>query len=413
MTHPSSRSADQEGPPAHRTGSHGYRQATLALFAAAMATFMTLYYVQGLLPVFSAEYSVSPTVSALAISATTVFIAVAIVPASALSERVGRVRVMVFSTVSATVVGLILPWSPTFELLLAGRALQGVLCAGVPAVAMAYLAEEVDGRSLGRAMGVYVAGTSIGGVVGRLIPTLTVDFIGWELAFQLVTVLALLFALVFAWKVPASARFTARRVSLGSSIRELFAHLRDGVLVSLFAIGFVVMGTFVTIYNYLTFRLLDPPFSLPPLLVALVFLMYLAGATSSALAGRSADRAGRDRVLLASISLIFVGLAISLSDTLPVLLVGVALCTIGFFATHSVASGWVGARATRNRAGASSLYLLAYYLGSSVVSVFGGVAFTAGGWDAMALFLAVFLAAATVLAGGLLWRRDPRVLAPE
>lgn len=412
MPLPPSPATDPTTPPAHRAGTSAYRQATLALFAAAMATFMTLYYVQGLLPVLAAEFAVSPTVSALAISATTVCIATAIVPVSALSERFGRVRVMVWSTVSATVVGLVLPWSPSFEVLLAGRALQGVLCAGVPAVAMAYLAEEIDGRSLGRAMGLYVAGSSIGGVVGRLLPALAVDVVRWELAFQSVTVLALLSAVVFAWKVPPSAHFTTRRISLGSTVRELLDHFRDPVLVSLFCVGFVVMGTFVTVYNYLTFRLLDPPFSLPPMLIALVFTMYLSGAASATLAGRGSDRAGRAPTLLISISLMAGGLAISLVDSLAVLLAGVAMCTVGFFAAHSVASAWVGARAARNRAGASSLYLLAYYLGSSVVSVVGGAAFTTGGWAAMALYLGGLLAAAMVVSGTLVLRPGPRPLAP-
>ncbi len=195
----------------HPAGSRGYREATAALFAAGMATFMTLYYTQGLLPVLSAEYSVSPAVSALTVSATTALLALAIVPASALSERFGRVRVMIVSAVAATIVGLLLPWSPSFEVLLAGRALQGVLCAGVPAVAMAYLAEEIDGRSVGRAMGVYVAGTSFGGLTGRLMPTLSLDITTWTWAFQAVTVVAAVFAAVFAWKIPPPS--TSRRIA--------------------------------------------------------------------------------------------------------------------------------------------------------------------------------------------------------
>jgi predicted MFS family arabinose efflux permease len=362
-----------------------------------MATFMTLYYVQGLLPVFSQEYSVSPAAAALTVSATTALLAFAIVPASALSERFGRVRVMVWSAVSATTVGLLLPWSPTFEVLLAGRTLQGLLCAGVPAVAMAYLVEEIDGRSLGAAMGVYVAGTSFGGLTGRLIPTLALDITTWNLALQAVTVVAAAFAVVFAWKVPPSTRFTPRRITLRTQLRELRKHLRDSTLVALFGLGFLLMGAFVTVYNFLTYRLLSAPFSLPPSLVALVFLLYLAGTMSSAIAGRCADRLGRGRILLAAISIMSAGIAITLVSSLAPVLVGVLLCTAGFFAAHSVASGWVGVRATQNRAGASSLYLLAYYLGSSVLGVVGGLFFAAWGWNGLVLYVAVLLAAGLAL----------------
>ncbi|NED66486.1 MFS transporter, partial [Streptomyces sp. SID10244] len=57
-----------------------------------MTTFMALYYVQALLPQLSDHFGVSPATSALAVSLTTGFLAIAIIPASVLSERYGRVR---------------------------------------------------------------------------------------------------------------------------------------------------------------------------------------------------------------------------------------------------------------------------------------------------------------------------------
>ncbi len=49
------------------------------------------------------------------------------------------------------------------------------------------------------------------------------------------------------------------------------------------------------------------------------------------------------------------------------------LFTGGFFAAHSVASGWVGLIATDHRAEASALYLFAYYAGSSVAGARGSL----------------------------------------
>ncbi|MEV0366804.1 MFS transporter [Nocardia fusca] len=387
----------------HRAGTATYRRATLALFAAGMANFMTLWYVQGLLPVFSSKFSVTPTHAALAVSVTTALLAVTIVPAGMLSERFGRVPVMTFSALSSTIVGLILPWSPTFEVLVAGRALQGLLCAGVPAVAMAYLVEEFDARGLGAAMGTYVAGTSVGGLTGRLIPTLGLDVMPWNWAFQSVTVLAAVFAVIFVWKVPTSRNFTPRRVSVRQSLAELVAHLRDRTLLCLFGVGFLLLGAFMAVYNYLAYHLLNAPFSLPASLVGSVFVLYLAGTASSAVAGRCSDRFGRARILLAAVLVMGAGLSITLSNSLGILLLGVALTTTGFFAAHSIASGWVPARATTNRSGASSLYLLSYYLGSALLGALAGPAFAAHGWPGLVVYVAVILAVAVVLTLVLLW----------
>ncbi|WP_084837978.1 MFS transporter [Gordonia rubripertincta] len=384
-------------PSGHRVGERGYKRASLALFAAGLATFMTLYYVQGLLPVFSEHYGVSPATSALAVSVATGLLALAIVPASVLSERYGRVRVMTISAVSATLLGVVLPWSPTFEVLLAGRALQGILCAGVPAVAMAYLAEEIDATSLGTAMGTYVAGTTIGGLVGRMIPTLAIDITDWQWALEIASLVALLFAVWFARQVPASRQFAPRPVAPMQTVRNLAAHLRDTPLLCLFGLAFVLMGGFVTVYNFLGYRLIAGPFDLPATLAGLVFLLYLAGTVSSATAGRMSDSLGRSRVLVGAVILMIGGLALSLPDWLPTVLIGILLFTAGFFAAHSVASGWVSARATTHRAEASSLYLLGYYLGSSIVGALGGVAFTLAGWVGVAGYVGAFMLAAVIL----------------
>lgn len=386
----------------YQTGERGYRRTAFALFTAGMATFMTLYYVQGLLPMFSDHYGVSPAVSALAVSVTTGLLAVAIVPASVLSERFGRVRVMTISAVSAAALGVVLPWSPTFELLLAGRAVQGILCAGVPAVAMAYLAEEIDARSLGTAMGIYVSGTTIGGLTGRLIPTLVVDFTAWQWALEVVSAVALIFAAMFSRLVPPSKQFRPQAISPKRTLQNLAIHLRDVPLLCLFGLAFVLMGGFVTVYNFLGYRLLADPFDLPAVLAGTVFLLYLAGTASSAVAGRLSDSWGRERVLVTAMCVMVAGLALSVPDWLPTVLAGIFFFTAGFFAAHSVASGWVSARATDHRAEASSLYLLGYYLGSSIVGACGGVAFAVGGWIGLAGYVAAFLIAGVGLTAVLL-----------
>ncbi|MFD0925342.1 MFS transporter [Williamsia deligens] len=388
----------------HVAGSRQFRNATVAMFAAGMAAFMAMYHVQAMLPVFSEHFGVSPTTSALTVSLTTGFLALAIIPVSVLSERFGRIKVMVVSAVAASMLGLLLPWAPSIETLLIGRAVVGILCAGVPAVAMAYLAEEIDGASLGKAMGYYVSGTTIGGLTGRLVPGLAADVVSWQWALEIACLVSLAFAVVFIRLVPASQNFEPQPIAVRAVLGNLAGHLRDVPLLALFGLAFLLMGGFVTVYNYLSFRLLDAPFSLPQSLVGVVFLMYLAGTFSSTWAGRMSDRVGRGVVLAVSIAVMAVGLVVTIPDWLPSTLLGILLFTGGFFGAHSTASGWVGVRAQGHRAEASSLYLFGYYLGSSVVGALGGIAFSALGWVGVVGYVGVLMVVAVALATTIILR---------
>lgn len=100
--------------------------------------------------------------------------------------------------------------------------LQGFALAGVPAVAMAYLAEEVDRGSLGRAMGLFIAGNSIGGLTGRIAADALADHGGWRVALAGVGALSVTCAVVFALILPRSSHFRLApprvRGLLGSSV---------------------------------------------------------------------------------------------------------------------------------------------------------------------------------------------------
>ncbi|GAA0336794.1 MFS transporter [Actinoallomurus spadix] len=378
----------------HRRGSRGLRRVNLALFAAGLTTFMSLYSTQALLPALSRVFGVSPTASSLLVSLSTGALALAVIPVSSLSEHLGRTRVMLVSSVAAAVLGLLLPLSPSFPVLGLIRAAQGVALAGVPAVAMAYLADEVHPEALGGAMGRYIAGNTIGGLLGRLIPGFVTDLAGWRWALGVTAAGALLLTLAFWALLPASRCFRPARAGQGALLR----HLRDPGLRRLYLMGLVLMAGFVTVYNYLGYRLLAAPFGLPQWLTGLVFLMYLAGTFSSPAAGSLADRVGRRPVMYGSFALAAAGLLATMPDTLPVLGLGLLLFTAGFFAAHSVASGWVGRRAVGGKAQASALYLFAYYAGSSLGGSAGGLAYEHGRWPATVGYGLVLLAVAAVAA---------------
>ena len=398
-------SIEQSASPAwagHTRGSVAYGRLLAALFCAGVATFAQLYSPQAVLPLISADLRIGAAEAALTISASTVGLAIGVIPWSTLADRIGRVRAISVSVTIATAVGLLVPFAPSYQLLLAGRFLEGLMIGGVPAIAIAYLTEEVDPAHAARAAGTFVAGTTIGGLMGRLVSSPVADIAGWRVGVLTVAVLCGFAALSFVKLAPQPRGFIPSKLSGanpdGGLGGRLLANLRSRRQLTLFAQGFLLMGGFVALYNFLGFRLTGAPFLLPPFVVSLVFVAYLAGTWASSRAGAEATRFGRKRVLLVSVLIMGAGVAVTLSDNVIAVLAGLLIATAGFFGAHSIASGWTGQSAPAGKAQASSLYTLFYYGGSSVIGWFGGVAYDGYGWTAVALTILV-LAAIAAAAG--------------
>ena len=384
----------------HARGSHAYRRLLAALFFAGIATFAQLYSPQATLPEIASEFDVDAAASALTISAATLGLAVGVIPWSAVADRLGRVRAMTIAITTATVFGLAVPFTPWFGMLLAGRFVEGLMIGGVPAVAIAYLTEEVEPRSAARAAGTYVAGTTIGGLSGRLIAGPAGQWLGWRTGVLAVAIVCAASAIAFIALAPHPRGFAPSRGGspLRTLLQQLVTHLRAPRQLALYAQALALMGGFVAMYNFLTFRLEAAPFALAPGATALIFLAYLAGTWSSARAGALASRFGRMPVLLVSATLMGAGVLVTLIDALPVVIAGLLVATAGFFGAHAVASGWTGADAVTGRAQASSLYNLFYYVGSSVFGWLGGVFFAAAGWNGAALMIVALVAVAMLVA---------------
>ncbi len=378
-------------------GTPAYRRATFALFCAGFATFALLYCIQPLLPMLAAHFSVSAASSSLALSLTTLSLAVCLLISGALAESWGRKPVMAAALGLASLLGLASVLVDSWQLLLALRALLGLALSGLPALAMAYVGEEFEPESLPAAMGLYIGGTALGGMLGRLLSGLLSDLGGWQLALGGIASLGLLALVLFVWLLPASRHFKAQALSPRGLLANFRMHLGNPILRVLFLQGFLLMGGFVALFNYIGFRLAGAPFGLSSTFIGLLFVVYLAGIFSAGWAGRLVPRFGARRVLRGGVALMLLGVGLCATPWLVSIVVGLGVFTLGFFAAHAVASGQVGAHARGARAQASALYLCAYYLGSSVVGYGAGYVWDHAGW----LQLMALLAALFVIAG---WR---------
>ncbi|MEV5701605.1 MFS transporter [Streptomyces anthocyanicus] len=361
-------------------GGPGYRRMSFALFLAGVATFALLYSTQALLPLISGDLGVTASDASWTVAAATGGLALFVLPMSALSERFGRRTVMTASLAVAVSVGLLVPFAPSLPALVALRAVQGAALAGLPASATAYLAEEVRPRALVTAIGLFVAGNSVGGMSGRVITGWVAQEWGWRVAVGVIGLVAVACAVAFRLLLPAPQHFTPGSLRPRVLVGTVRDHLANPLLRRLYAIGALFMTVFGGVYTVIGYRLTEAPFSLPQGLIGSIFLVYLVGTVSASTAGRLVGRLGRRGALYLGAGTTAAGLLLSLAPSLPLVLLGLVLITAGFFAGHAVASSAVGKTAQHGRAQASALYQSAYYVGSSAGSTVGAVAFHSGGW---------------------------------
>ena len=372
-------------------GSSAFKAVLFSLFLAGFAIFSSLYCVQPMMPILADYFQVSPTQSSFPLSFSTIALAVGLIFTGLISDRFGRKPIMVWSLFSVSVLLLLSAILPIWSVFLTTRVMIGLTVSGVAAVAMTYIGEEIAEKDIGFAMGLYISGTAIGGMGGRLIAGVLVDFISWQSATLLIGILNLCIAGLFYYLLPASQHFKAYPIKLNRFKNSLRHNLADPKLRVLFLQGFILMGCFVSVFNYLSYRLIQAPFELSHVWIGVISITYLAGIYSSPRAAHWGRHYGKFRILAAMILMMLVGLALMLINQLIIVFIGLLIFTFSFFAAHSTASSWVSIQSLQYRAVGSSLYLFCYYLGSSVLGSSSGLVWENYGWIGLTVFIAALL----------------------
>ncbi|WP_189094127.1 MFS transporter [Nocardia jinanensis] len=402
-----------------RRGEARYRMLLLALFAAGVVTFAQLYAPQSVLPLIEAEpgWDLSASQAALTISAATFGLAASVLVWAVLAKRFGAFPIICASLTLTTVMSFAVAVAPDFGVLLAIRVLQGIGAAGMAALAVAYIVERVSPRDVPVVAGIYVSGTTIGGLSGRIAGAALAGVADWRGSLLGVALISLLFAGLFiyaGWRsrprpaTEAGATPSADHAVATTTATDLVECLTHRPVAGLYLLIFVLMGSLVALYNYFAFHLADPPYDLSAARVGLFYFAYLGGTVGARLAGSAAGRFGRGTTLAVAVTLMLAGAGVTLLDELGALAAGLLLFTTAFFAAHAVASGWVGQIAGPQRsATASALYSLFYYAGSAVLGWLFGFPYEHFGWTIFVLVLLGGCIAAALLSWALLRSTGP------
>lgn len=361
-----------------------------AFLLGAAGMFATMYSTQAILPELSRAFDVSPSRAGLSISVVVLAVALGAWVWGPVSDRVGRPRAIGLASWLLVLPTVGVALAPSFEILLACRALQGLCMPGLLAVAAPYVVEALVPRIGARAMGWYVTALVAGGLVGRVGVALLTSVTGWRVAIGLLALLPLAAALGMRGTL-LEAEPPARS---GSLLRSLANRRLFGVAVA----GGALFFTFVGIFTYITYRLEEPPYDLGTSASSLVFLLWIFGAIGP-LAGRVAEHLGWRRLTAAMVVLAAAGIGLTFCSWLPFVVVGLAGVATAMFTGYTATQLGVSDVADADRGVASALYFSTYYTAGALGAYLPGLAWERSGWSGVAwLGLAVLAVAAVALA---------------
>lgn len=393
-------------------GSSAYRRVFLSMLLGSTVTFAILYGPQTLIHTFSQEFNISPSTASFTVSFATITLAVSMLFISVFSNAWGRKKIMGVSLLSASLLNILAAFSPNFETLMFIRILQGFSMAGFPAIAITYLSEEISPKNIGRIMGSYVGGTAIGAFIGRVTISTLTDFYSWNLAVLVLGLLSLFCSVLFWYYLPESKHFIKTNISLAEWKTGIFGVLTTKGLVYLYGMAFLIPGTYIALFNYIGFPLSKPPYNLSQTVIGFLFICQLAGSMSSHVFGKLTERYSRTQLISSAIIMSVIGSLMTLSSNIFILFIGLILFALGFFASHTIATGWVGIIAHPNsKAYASSVYLLFYYTGASIIGWFGGTFLSLFEWSGVVFMIwgMLFLTSLIVM----VMSRSLRIVSPD
>lgn len=374
--------------PKAEMGSVRFKRIRNCIFLSGLSVFAQLYLFQPVLSDLCRDFQIDPATSSLAVSFSTLGMAAGLFIWAFKADTLGRAKLMSFSLIASAILTLLSSLAWNFPMVLALSLLKGMALSGVSAVALAYLNEEVSPAVLGTAISLYLSGNTIGGMSGRVCGALIAGWSSWHITALCLGLSALAIGIVFARQFPASLHFHPQHTDVRIKLRRMGSFLTHFAFLGLFLTAALILGAFVSVYNYISFVLEAEPFNLPHYIVAMIFLMYITGVAGSMCIGWLSDRHDAALLLKISLLLMLAGVLLLLVMKLWALIAGLGIVTFAFSGANAMSSRIVSIRAHRAKSSATCLYWLFYYVGSSIIGASSGIVLTSHGWNSFVLAIA-------------------------
>ena len=357
-----------------------YRRASFALALGSFLVFCNLYMFQPMLPLMAEKFNASAIEINWLLAASTLTLALTLVPWAIGSEMIGRRKVMMLSLFLLPFAGMAMLLTDSLLMLTLARGLMGISLAGFAAVAVAYMAEEFTPKALMLAIGGYISANSLGGITGRLYGGFVTEYWGWEVAVIGMAIASLFGALLVNQLLPEQQYFTPKKGQFRNHNRNVISHLKQRKLWLAMMIGGLNFALFVNLYTVMGFRLVAPPYSLSISLTSMIFLCYLTGTITAKLSGRWSQVYSPIYGMVLGTTVSVIGMWLASYDSLYAMIIGLLLISSGAFFTHSLAYAWVSQKADTAKATATALYLVHYYVGGSLGGFYLIACWQYGAW---------------------------------
>ncbi len=370
----------------------------------AFLTVVDLFAAQAILPSLRLHYGVTPAAMSVAVNASTIGMATSALVTALLSGRIPQRQGVVASLVLLAIPTLLLAHAPDLGTFAALRIMQGICMATAFALSLANLGESsMSPAQAASVFAAYVTGNVASNLVGRILSSGLADMYGLHATFYAFAALNLGGAALAMLLIRNAARPAAGGELEGGAIpsttmSSLPQLLRDRRLLAAFAIGFSILFAFIGVFTFINFVLARPPFSIGPMSLGLVYLVFAPSIVTTPFVGRIVAGVGAPRFIIGSLLLAGVGIPLLAVSDLRLVLVGLALVAVGTFAAQAATTGFVSSAAPQNRVAASGLYLASYFSGGLVGTAVLGRIFDASGWVACLASIAAVLACAALLA---------------
>lgn len=361
--------------------SKNYFRALAAVIITGMAAFSMEYCLQPVISKIATTFALNPAQASLAVSAAMLGMALTLLVLTSFADRLPRRKMLGGSLIISSAVLLGVGFTQSFAAVVALRFVQGCILAMVPVLAMAYVNEEFEASKTGFGIGMYVCGTTLGGLSGRILASVLTDFAGWQFAVMALSLLSVMEGILVWVLLPQESNFSPKFTHGFSA--GVFTRSNKKLFYLCFA-AFCMMGSFVAVYNFIAYVLKDAPYNLSQSVIGFLFAVQLFGTFSSAAAGRLTARYGNGSIICFCLILLAAGAVLTMHSLLVIKIAGLAILTIGLFGAHASASSWCGRLVKNGKAAAGSLYMFSYYSGASILGSLGGIFYSSFGWSGVA-----------------------------
>lgn len=332
--------------------------------------FMHIYAIQAILPDLIKDLSASEVQLGMAVGATILGISLMSPFMGIISDRFGRKIFIVGSLVLLAVPTGLIALISDMQYLILLRFLQGIAITGITVVLVAYLGEEFDQQYTAQLMAYYVAASVLGGFLGRFLLGHLAAVFTWRIGFLILSLLTLFSGLFAFFALPKSRQFVRKNhQNIG---KALLNHLKNRYLLISCSVGGCVLFTLVATFTYINLHLSAYPYQLTSGQLGNLFALYLIGMVITPFAGSLSKRYGSNWAVIIGLSMAFLGILLSLSDNLWLIITALVLVSSGVFIMQASMIGYLATNINHNRSLASGLYYMAYYLGGTFGALVGG-----------------------------------------